>query len=223
MSSAPPVVVFDVNETMSDLSPLAARFIDVGAPASMAQLWFACVLRDGFALSVAGQAKPFAQIGEQTLRVLLPPAQPSRSVEEAVSHIMSGFEELVLHPDIAPGVHQLEDAGIRMVTLSNGASRFAEKLVADADLADCFEHLLSVEDVGIWKPARLAYEHAARTCDVPLEEMMLVAVHPWDIDGAARAGMQTAWLNRTDAHYPAIFTAPTHTVTSLEELAERLT
>ncbi|HET7355933.1 MAG TPA: haloacid dehalogenase type II [Nocardioidaceae bacterium] len=222
MSVAPSVVAFDVNETMSDMSPMASRFIDVGAPASMAQLWFASVLRDGFALSVAGSARSFSEIGEEALRVLLPPAQPNRTVDDAVAHIMAGFAELVVHPDIAPGVHQLQDAGLRLVTLSNGAASVAEKLVADAGIADRFEQLLSVEDVGVWKPDRRAYEYAARTCDVPLEEMLLVAVHPWDLDGAARAGMQTAWVNRSEAHYPAVFTPPTHTVASLEELADRL-
>jgi len=222
MSVTPSVVVFDVNETMSDMSPMAARFIDVGAPASMAQLWFASVLRDGFALSVTGSARSFGEIGEETLRVLLPPAQPNRPVDDAVAHIVAGFAELMVHPDIAPGVHRLHEAGLRLVTLSNGATSVAEKLIADAGLADRFERLLSVEDAGAWKPDRRAYEYAARACDVPLSEMLLVAVHPWDLDGAARAGMQTAWVNRSEAHYPLVFTPPTHTVASLEELADQL-
>ena len=45
----PSVIAFDVNETLSDLSPLGARFLEVGASASAAPLWFASVLRDGFA------------------------------------------------------------------------------------------------------------------------------------------------------------------------------
>jgi 2-haloacid dehalogenase len=52
---------------------------------------------------------------------------------------------------------------------------------------------------------------------------MLVAVHPWDIDGAHRAGMRTAWLNREGAPYPAVHTSPEITVNSLPELAEALT
>jgi len=45
----PEVVVFDVNETLSDMSPIAERFTDIGAPAHLAKLWFATLLRDGFA------------------------------------------------------------------------------------------------------------------------------------------------------------------------------
>ena len=85
-----------------------------------------------------------------------------------------------------------------------------------------FERLLSVQDALAWKPARAAYEYAAQTCGTELAELLLVAVHPWDIDGAARAGMSTAWINRTGGPYPDYFTAPTLTVATLPELAEQL-
>ena len=47
-------------------------------------------------------------------------------------------------------------------------------------------------------------------------------MHPWDIDGAARAGLATAWIDRTDRPYPPYFRAPTHTVSALTDLAARL-
>ncbi len=53
MQPRPSVIVFDVNETLSDMAPLAARFADVGAPDLLAKVWFASVLRDGFALAAA--------------------------------------------------------------------------------------------------------------------------------------------------------------------------
>ena len=51
---------------------------------------------------------------------------------------------------------------------------------------------------------------------------MLVAVHPWDIDGAARAGLSTAWIDRTAGPYPAYFRTPDLAPPSLVELAEQL-
>lgn len=135
---------------------------------------------------------------------------------------MEGFSHLTVHPDVPYGVHALRDAGLRLVTLSNGATQVADRLLGAAGLRDAFEQLLSVEDAGVWKPAAAAYEYAARTCDTELADMLLVAVHPWDIDGAARAGMTTAWINRTGTGYPDYFTPPTHTVTTLGQLADRL-
>jgi 2-haloacid dehalogenase len=82
--------------------------------------------------------------------------------------------------------------------------------------------LLSVEDAGAWKPAPAAYQHALDACGVAAAEAMLVAVHPWDIDGAARAGLRTAWVDRSGAPYPRQFREPELRVASLVELAERL-
>ncbi len=216
----PSVIAFDVNETLSDLSPLGARFVEVGASASAAPLWFACVLRDGFALTTVGENPPFAGVARELLLAQLSEAQLNRSVEEAAQHVMDGFASLELHPDVANGIDRLHQDGFRLVTLSNGAASVAERLLTTGNIRDRFERLLSVEDAGAWKPSPRPYEYAAQTCDVKPEDMVLVAVHPWDVDGARRAGLQAAWVNRSDGPYPATFLEPTYTVAGIDELAE---
>ena len=222
MNRDPSVVVFDVNETLSDMSPMGRRFADVGAPEHLAKLWFATLLRDGFALTAAGGQRPFAEIGVAALRTVLHGVSLDRDVDEAVEHVMTGFSQLAVHPDVPDGVRALRRTGRRLVTLTNGATTVAEQLLGEAGILSEFERLLSVEDAPAWKPARAAYEHAAATCGSDLGDMLLVAVHPWDIDGAARAGMTTARINRTGAPYPDVFTPPTFTVAALPDLADRL-
>jgi 2-haloacid dehalogenase len=222
MSTPPAVIVFDVNETLSDMSPMARRFTDVGAPAHLAQLWFAGLLRDGFGLAAAGAQRPFADLGADALRTVLHGVDLDRDPSAAVDHIMSGFGELTVHPDVPDGLRALKQSGHRLVTLTNGSTQVSEVLFTNAGVRDQFEALLSVEDAGIWKPAPKAYEYAARTCGTDLSEMLLVAVHPWDIDGAARAGMETAWINRTGVPYPQSLTAPSMQATGLTDLAGRL-
>ena len=51
---------------------------------------------------------------------------------------------------------------------------------------------------------------------------MLVAVHPWDIQGARSAGLSTAWINRSGARYPAYFGQPDFEATSVLDLARQL-
>ena len=58
-------------------------------------------------------------------------------------------------------------------------------MFAAAGVTDYFDRFLSVEGAGAWKPARQAYAYAAEKCGTPLEAMLLVAVHPWDIEGAS--------------------------------------
>ena len=216
----PSVIVFDVNETLSDLSPLGARFLEVGASASAAPLWFASVLRDGFALTAAGDNPPFAGVARELLLSHLSEAQLNRSVEEAAEHVMAGFAALELHADVTSGIELLHEAGYRMVTLSNGAASVADRLLTAAHVRDRFERLLSVEDAGAWKPSPLPYAYAAAQCGVAPTDLVLVAVHPWDVDGAARAGLQTVWVNRSGGPFPAMFREPTHVVAGIDELVE---
>ena len=218
----PKVIVFDVNETLSDLSPLAGRFADIGAPVHLAATWFASVLRDGFALTATGATARFADIGAAVLATMLHGVSLDRSLDDATRHVLGGFTELSVHPDVVDGVRALAAKGQRLATLSNGAASVAEGLLERAGIADVFERLLSVEDAGVWKPAADAYRYAAQQLDVHPTQMMLVAVHPWDVDGAQRAGLQGAWVNRDGGPYPSIFTAPDFTVDSLTELAERI-
>ena len=220
--NAPQVVVFDVNETLSDMAPLGTRFREVGAPELTATVWFASLLRDAFALTAAGGTARFATLADGALRTVLSGVPLDRDIDAAVDHVMSGFAALEVHPDVPEGVRALRGTGRRLVTLSNGSADVAERLLTGAGLREEFDSLLSVADAGVWKPAPRSYAYAARTCGTDVAEMMLVAVHPWDIDGAARAGMQTAWINRGGAPYPEYFTPPTHTVASLTELAGRL-
>ncbi|HET6257754.1 MAG TPA: haloacid dehalogenase type II [Pseudonocardia sp.] len=212
------VVVFDVNETLSDMAPMAARFAAVGAPEYLAKLWFASLLRDGFALTAAGAQERFSTLADGALRTVLAGVEMNRDADGAVDHILSGMRELPVHSDVPEGVRALRAAGLRLVTLSNGAASVADQLLSRAGLREEFEALLSVEQIGAWKPAPAPYAYAASTCGVDPGEMLLVAAHPWDIDGAARAGLATAWVNRSGTPYPAYSSPPTHTVAALDEL-----
>lgn len=218
----PSIVVFDVNETLSDMSPLGQRFVEVGAPAYLAKLWFATLLRDGFALSAAEDNGNFASIGAEALRGLFAGMELNRGNEAAVEHVMAGLSDLVLHPDVTNGINALAGAGYRLATLTNGSTQVAEKLFTTAGIRDHFDLLLSVEDAPGWKPGKASYEYAASACGTTPEQMLLVAVHPWDIHGAARAGLSTAWINRRGGPYPDYFLAPDHTVSALDELAAAL-
>jgi 2-haloacid dehalogenase len=218
----PRLIVFDVNQTLSDLAPLADRFGEVGAPPELATAWFAGLLRDGVALATTGEAAPFADIAQAELEWVLRPVVGEQKLPDAVRHVLDGLGPLDVHPDVVDGVRALRNRDIELVTLSNGAASVAEGLLERAGIRDQFSRLLSVEDAGVWKPAAAAYQHALSECGVAADEAMLVAVHPWDIHGAARAGLRTAWLNRNGAVYPAHFAEPELSPVSLVGLAAAL-
>lgn len=219
-TKVPRVLIFDVNETLSDMSSMGERFAAVGAAQDLAGTWFASVLRDGFALTVTGVNPAFATLGREALRASL--TGQVDDVDAAVEHVMSGFTDLDVHPDVVEGVRALQQLGIRLVTLSNGSASVARGLLDRAGIADAFSRLLSVEDAPAWKPAPAAYAYALEVCGTQSPNAMLVAVHPWDLHGAHLAGLRTAWVNRRRSVYPSSFGTPELEVTSLIDLAARL-
>lgn len=219
----PEVVVFDVNETLSEMTALGARFVEVGAPETLAATWFAQVLRDGFALAATESTASFREIGAALLRPLLTSAGDlDRPLNDAVDLILDGVAELPLHQDVVPGVRALHAAGHRLAVLTNGATSVPEQLFTAAGIAHHFEMLLSVEDAEVWKPGAGAYAYAVDQCRVSPQDMVLVAVHPWDIHGAANAGLRTAWIDRDNQTYPAYCTPPDWTVTGVTGLSDAL-
>lgn len=146
MTTSPSLIVFDVNETLSDMAPMAERFTDLGAPAHLAKLWFASLLRDGFALTAVGSSRPFAEIGADALRTVLQDVDLDRDLGDAVDHVLAGFGELPVHPDVPDEVRALSESGRRLVTLTNGSIRVSERLLTSAGVRDRFEALLSVAD-----------------------------------------------------------------------------
>lgn len=222
MQPRPSVIAFDVNETLSDMTPLAARFADVGAPELLAKVWFASLLRDGFALAATGGKQSFSHLASGALRAVLAGARLTTSADDAVDHILAGFADLAVHPDVPDGVRILRQHGLRLVTLTNGSADVANRLLAKAGIRGEFEQLLSVDDADAWKPARAAYAHATHACSVGAEDMLLVAVHPWDIHGAHQAGLGTGWITRQQTPYPGYFSGPDLHAPDLSTLAQQI-
>jgi 2-haloacid dehalogenase len=216
----PTVLVLDVNETLSDLRPLRDTFAALGAPPETAATWFAATLRDGFALTVTGPRPSFLDLAADNTRTLLAPY--AHDLDAAAEQVVQSFRGLTLHADVAEGLQDLRTMHRRVVTLSNGAAAVADGLLTRSGVRDLVERVLTVDDAARWKPAPEAYRYAAEACGVSVEECLMVAAHPWDLHGASRAGMTTAWLNRGDAPYPRSFHAPDIEAESMVDLAAQL-
>ncbi|MET9829171.1 haloacid dehalogenase type II [Streptomyces sp. NPDC006385] len=220
----PQVLVFDVNETLSDLTPLRTRFEDIGAPGHLLATWFAGVLRDGFALTAAGGYADFTSIAHDGLQATLSGlAGCAGDGEAAARHILDGFAHLDVHPDVPDGVRKLSEAGYRLTAMTNGSVALTERLLDKAGVLDRFDALSDVSGPRCWKPAPAAYHYAVERVGVRPDQALMVAVHPWDIDGAQRAGLDGAWLRRGASVYPQTALPPSYSAQDLRELPDMLT
>lgn len=216
------LILFDVNETLADLGGLRPRLRAAGA-GDLLDTWFAGVLRDGFALTAAGVCPDFAELARDGLRGLLTDAgRKPQEAADAADDVVAGFTGLTAQPDVPSGVRALHAAGYRLATLTNGSAATSTALVEHAGLAGYFEAHLDTAATGAWKPAPESYERALTRLGVSADSAVLVSVHPWDVHGAHRAGLGTAWVHRGGATYPASMDRADHEVRSLDLLVGAL-
>jgi 2-haloacid dehalogenase len=217
--SAPAIeaVAFDVNETLFSLDRLRPAFTEAGLDPQLVPLWFASLLRDGFALTASGGYRPFAEVAAETLRGL-----DERVDDAAVATVTGAMRELRPHPDVEPALRALHDAGLPVATLTNGSVDVVQAMLDAAGLTRYVSRNLSVDAVRRWKPAPEPYRYAATELGVNPQSLVLVAVHPWDCAGANAAGLRSAWVQRSLTRWPAVFSAPEFSAPDLTTLVNAL-
>lgn len=136
--------------------------------------------------------------------------------------LLRNVELLETFPDVAPALDRLADAGFPLAVLSNGSPRMLESLLGTAGIRERFEAVISVDEVGAYKPAPAVYHHAARRLDRSIGEVWLVSGNPFDAAGAKAAGMRVAKIERQPSFRYPFAGQPDLTVSSLEELAAEL-
>jgi 2-haloacid dehalogenase len=219
--SRPRAVAFDVNETMFSLEPVGTALTELGLPPGSLQVWFARVLRDGFALAATGAYRPFRELGATTLAGLLREADIEPD-GDAIRGVLGRFRQLPPYPDVEPALARLRDEDVTVVTLTNGHADTVQAMLEHAGLEGYVEATLSVDDVGIWKPRPEPYHHAAEHCGVPPEELALVAAHSWDVHGAARAGLTSGYVDRLEGVFIEGFDPPHVSGSTLVEVVDGL-
>lgn len=225
MTDSSPIraLLFDVNETLLDIRPLARLFEDWFGDGQAMRLWFAHLVMHAQSVTLAGGYVDFGTLAKAVLTmqaaasgVTLPCAAGERLVE-AVTHLQP-------HEDVRPALERLCAAGYVLAALTNGSPDALETQMAQAGLADLIEHRMSVAATRAYKPAPAPYACAARRLGLPIAQIMLVACHGWDTLGGHAAGCHTAFVQRPDSALIAIegMTVAQWSVPDLTALADRL-
>jgi 2-haloacid dehalogenase len=132
--------------------------------------------------------------------------------------LMHLYLTLDVFPEVPRVLDQLKAAGLRTAILSNGTPRMLEAVVNGAKLGGLVDVILSVEEVGVYKPHPKVYQLAVDRLLVPASAIAFQSSNSWDAYAAAAFGMQVVWCNRYGQRRERLPGTPDREVTSLTEL-----
>jgi 2-haloacid dehalogenase len=218
--AAPRAFVFDAYGTLFDVHSVveAAREI-TSDPHALSNLWRQKQLEYTWLRSLMGRYDDFWVVTGQALRFALRRLGIA-AAEAQVEALMNAYLTLAAFSDVPAALRALP--GMPLAILSNGSPMMLERAVRSSGLAGAFAHVLSVDEVRVYKPSPRVYELAPRALGVAPAEIVFVSSNAWDVAGAAAFGFTTCWCNRSNAPAEELQPAPDYEVDRLDAIRERL-
>lgn len=129
--------------------------------------------------------------------------------------LLTLYWELAAYPEVPSVLASLRAAGRRTAILSNGSPDMLAGAVEAADLGPALDHVLSVDEVGTFKPDARVYDMVEHHTGLPPAEVLFVSANGWDVAAAAGYGFATLWVNRAGAPPERLPHAPAHEAADL--------
>ena len=217
-------LAFDVYGTLIDTQGIAATlegWIGERAPV-LARAWREKQLEYTFRRGLMGAYADFDTCTEQALRYCCQALDIELDPEQEVA-LLQRYRQLPAFTDAAPALDRLRADGHRLFAFSNGRAETVDELLRHAGLDDRFEDVVSVDEIGCFKPDPRVYRHFLQRANVLPMDAWLISGNPFDVIGAQAAGMRTAWLDRAgQGLFDPWGGEPTATIRDLDELAGAL-
>jgi 2-haloacid dehalogenase len=212
--------VFDAYGTLFDVAASArgaADALGVENVERLAQLWRDKQLQYTWLRAVQGRHADFWQVTgdalDYTLDMLGFAGDPALR-----ERLMQLYLQLDAYPEAPDVLRDVRAKGLSTAILSNGSHAMLQAAVEHAGLADLFDRMLSVEEVGVYKPHPKVYQLACDRLGLAPGAILFVSSNGWDAWAASAFGFSVAWCNRQRLARERLPGAPDYQIHSLAEL-----
>jgi 2-haloacid dehalogenase len=182
----------------------------------IAKLWRLKQLQYTWLRAAAGVHQDFWSVTQDSLdyaleeRVLDDPKLRAR--------LLDLYWRLSAYPEAPDVLRALKGAGMATGILSNGTPGMLEGAVAAAGIADALDACLSVQSVGVYKPAPAVYGLVTRHFGCPSREVLFVSSNCWDACAGAGFGFLSVWVNRAGEPMDRLPWRPRHVLSDLRPI-----
>jgi len=211
-------IVFDMYGTVANLAAVTRACEDlVEKPAEFGSFWRMKQLEYTFLLSIMEDYQDFWQVTEAALHFTVK-ATREQLTQEQQSFLMEKWLRPEPFPDARDGLERMKGR-YPLAILSNGSPRMLESGLEHAGLDSCFDQVISVEEVKVYKPSPAVYGLVPSRLGIAREGVLFVSSNSFDVIGAGKYGFQTCWIKRAENPLDLLGVEPDLVVSSFEELA----
>ncbi|WP_035725036.1 haloacid dehalogenase type II [Fodinicurvata fenggangensis] len=190
------VCLFDAYGTLLDVHSAVARHADLLEPeaGAISSLWRSKQLEYSWVHALMGHHRDFWTLTQRALdHALMVYGVRDEMIRD---ELLQAYLNLEPYPDAVTCLQELKERGIRTAILSNGAPEMLEPAVRTAGLSDLLDAVLSIEEIGIYKPDPRVYQMGCDHFSVSPGSVVFLSSNPWDAAGAASFGFRATWVNR---------------------------
>ncbi|MDP5334293.1 MAG: haloacid dehalogenase type II [Paracoccaceae bacterium] len=137
--------------------------------------------------------------------------------------LLALYWQLSAFPEVPAMLMELKAAGMNTAILSNGSPEMLSGAVQSAGLSELLDDVLSVESVGIFKPAPQVYDMVIQRFGCAKSHVLFVSSNGWDAGAAAAYGFETAWVNRAGDPVDRLPGRPHHVLRDLTAIPALVT
>jgi 2-haloacid dehalogenase len=209
--------VFDAYGTLFDVHSAVARLRpSLGAQAdALSQLWRTKQLEYTWLRALMGRHTDFWQVTGDALDYALARTDVDPAIRDP---LMQAYLALDAYPEVPEVLGRLREGGLETAILSNGEPKMLAAGARSAKITGLLDAILSVEDVGVFKPDPSVYQLAVDRLGVAPGEIAFQSSNAWDIHGAACVGLRPVWINRQGAPRERLPGGPEHELRDLSGL-----
>jgi 2-haloacid dehalogenase len=210
--------VFDAYGTLFDVAAAARTCSgELGEKSSaLSSLWREKQLQYTWLRGLQGRHADFWQVTGEALDFALEALQISRTGLR--ERLLNLYLRLGAFPEVRDTLARLKQAGMRTAILSNGSPHMLQAAVEGAQITPLLDAVLSVEEVGIYKPHPRVYQLAVERLGLEAGAIAFQSSNAWDAWAASAFGMRVVWCNRYDQRPERLPGKPDREIRSLAEL-----